>query len=259
MARAATKKTKAGQASLDFRRDKNGQKRGGKRKNAGRKPVHFLPSGKPLHRRVRKRAAVSSRTPVHVVLRVSEAVGRLRRRRAYHAIRLAMLTAAVLGLIRVVHVSIQRNHIHLLVEAASEQALARGMQGLQISAARRLNAAVTVERRLSAPRRGQVFVTRYHAEIIRSPRQARHALAYVLNNWRHHREHLAGAAQRRAPIDPYSSGIRFDGWEGREVSYAVPEGYEPLPTASPSCWLLRAGWRRHGALDPFEVPGRLDG
>jgi len=50
---------------------------------------------------------VTPRTPVHVVLRVTEAVGRLRRRHAYHAIRLAILTAAVLGLIRVVHVSIQ--------------------------------------------------------------------------------------------------------------------------------------------------------
>ncbi|HVK76245.1 MAG TPA: hypothetical protein VM734_23120, partial [Kofleriaceae bacterium] len=84
VARAATKRkrtTKAGQTRLDFRRDKNGQKRGGKRAGAGRKPVHFLPSGKRLHRRVRKRSPVSSRTPVHVVLRVTEVVGRLRRRR----------------------------------------------------------------------------------------------------------------------------------------------------------------------------------
>jgi REP element-mobilizing transposase RayT len=252
MARAATMKTQMG---LDFRRDKNGQKRGGRRKNAGRKPVHLLPSGKPLHRRVRKRPPVSSRTPVHVVLRVSEAVGRLRRRRAYHAIRLAILAAAVLGLIRVVHVSIQRNHIHLLVEAASEQALARGMQGLQISAARRLNAAVTIERQLAAPRRGQVFVTRYHAEIIRTPRQARCALAYVLNNWRHHREDLAGAAQRRAKVDPYSSGIAFDGWLGITSPFTVPADYQPLPVEAASSWLLNTGWRKHGAIGLREVPG----
>ena len=257
MARAATKKAgkQAEQIGLDFRRDKNGQKRGGKRKGAGRKPVHFLPSGKRLHRRVRKRATVSPRTPVHIVLRVTEAVGRLRRRHAYHAIRLAIVTAAVLGLIRVVHVSIQRNHIHLLVEAASEQALARGMKGLQVSAARRLNAAVTIERRMSTPRRGQVFVTRYHAEIIRTPRQARSALAYVLNNWRRHREDLAGAAQRRAQVDPYSSGIAFAGWQGMTSPFPVPAWYQPLAVEAAQSWLFKTGWRKHGEIGLREVPG----
>jgi len=255
---AATRRkrtSKASQPSLDFRRDKNGQKRGGKRKHAGRKPVHFLPSGKRLHRRVRKRPPVSSRTPVHVVLRVTEAVGRLRRRHAYHAIRLAILTAAVLGLIRVVHVSIQRNHIHLLVEAASEQALASGLKGLQVSAARRLNAAITIERKLATPRRGRVFVTRYHAEIIRTPRQARHCLAYVLNNWRRHREDLSGAAQRRAQVDPYSSGIAFTGWDGITGPFEIPADYQPLPVAVARSWLLTDGWRKHGAIGLREVPG----
>ena len=246
---------RAGQMALDLRRDKNGQRRGGKRKGAGRKHIHFLPSGKPLHRRVRKRPKVSTRTPVHVVLRVSKAVGRLRRRKAYHAIRLAILTAAVLGLIRVVHVSIQGNHIHLLVEAASEVALARGMKGLQVSAARRLNAAVTAERRLSPPLRGQVFLTRYHAQIIRTPRQARHCLAYVLNNWRRHREDLAGVAQRRAQVDPYSSGLGFDGWAGVAATFGRPPDYQPLPVEAARSWLLRDGWRKHGAIGLREVPG----
>jgi REP element-mobilizing transposase RayT len=255
MAAAKAKmKARAGQMALELKRDKNGQRRGGKRKGAGRPRIHFLPSGKPLHRRVRRRPKVSSRTPVHVVLRVSEAVGRLRRRKAYHAIRLAILTAAVLGAIRVVHVSIQGNHIHLLVEAASELALARGMKGLQVSAARRLNAAVTVERRLPSPRRGQVFLTRYHAQIIRTPRQARHCLAYVLNNWRRHREDLAGVAQRRAHVDPYASGIGFDGWDG-VAAFARPPGYQPLPVAAARSWLLTDGWRKHGAIGLREVPG----
>ena len=254
----AKTKARAGQMELELKRDKNGQRRGGKRKGAGRKRIHFLPSGKPLHRRVRKRPKVSARTPVHVVLRVSKTVGRLRRCKAYHAIRLAILTAAVLGLIRVVHVSIQRNHIHLLVEAVSEVALARGMKGLQVSAARRLNAAVTAERRLAAPLRGQVFLTRYHAQIIRTPRQARHCLAYVLNNWRRHREDLGGAAQRRAQVDPYSSGIAFDGWQGIASPFAIPAEYQPLPVEQARSWLLTTGWRKYDAIGMREVPGPGD-
>ncbi len=226
---------------------------GGKRKGAGRKAV--VRPGQPPHRRVRKRPPVTAREPVHVVIRVVPRIGRLRRPRMYQAIRLALIAVLCRGLIRVVHLSIQRNHIHLLIEAADERCLARGMQGLQISAAKRLNAAITVERRAARPQRGQVFSNRYHAEIIDSPRRARHALAYVLNNWRRHREDQAGAAPRRAPVDPYASGLCFDGWRDHATPFAFPRGYQPLVVVPAESWLLTVGWRRHGAIDLREVPG----
>jgi putative transposase len=227
---------------------------GGRRKGAGRKAK--VVAGRPPHRQVRKRPALNGRDPIHVVVRVDPAVGRLRRWKAYRAIRWAMLVAFMRGWIRIVHVSIQRTHIHLLVEAADEKLLARGMQGFQISAARHLNAEVTVEiggRRRA--RRGQVFVHRYHAEVLDTPKRARHALAYVLNNWRRHREDVVGAAQRRAAVDPYSTGIFFDGWRDRTTPFAFPRGYQPLIVVPPSCWLLADGWRRWGPIDLREVPG----
>src|SRR5205814_9644640 len=95
---------------------------------------------------------------------------------------------------RIVHLSIQRTHLHLLVEADDKAALASGMQGFQISAAKQLNAAIS--RGKPQRRRGTVFPDRYHAEIITSPRQARHSLAYVLANWRKHREDCAAPMNR---------------------------------------------------------------
>jgi REP element-mobilizing transposase RayT len=235
---------------------------GGRRRGAGRKP------SKPgiHHRRVRRRPALSGREPVHVVVRVVPAVGRLRRPKAYQAIRRALITVLLRGRMRVVHLSIQRNHVHPIVEAGDERALARGMQGFQISAARHLNAAVSVEVRravggragrslLREPRRGQVFTDRYHAEIIDTPRRARHCLAYVLNNWRRHREDQAGPRQRSAPVDPYSSGICFDGWADHSTPFAFPRGYQPLVVSPASSWLLTTGWRRWGPIDLAEVPG----
>ena len=226
---------------------------GGKRKGAGRKPT--LRPGEPPHRWVRKRPPITAREPVHVVIRVVGEVGRLRRRKAFQAIRRALLTTLLRGLIRVVHVSIQGRHVHLLVEADDERCLARGMQGLQVSAARHLNAAVAVERGLDRPRRGRVFVHRYHAEIIDTPRRARHVLGYVLNNWRRHREDTAGAAARRAAVDPSSSGIAFGGWRDHETPFAWPPDYQPLPVAVPRSWLLTDGWRRHVPIDLRAVPG----
>src|SRR5689334_22740570 len=161
------------------------KKRGGKRRGAGRPPKGAR-AGSPH----KERPFLHARYPVHVSLRVVGAVGNLRRRCVYQAVREATLTTARRDDFRIVHLSIQRTHIHLLVEANDKRALAAGMQGFQISAAKHLNAAIS-KGRPGPRRRGTVFPDRYHAEIITSPTQARHALSYVVNNWRKHEEDRA--------------------------------------------------------------------
>lgn len=58
----------------------------------------------------------------------------------------------------------------------------------------------------------------------------------------------------QATIDPYSSGINFDGWTGG-VRFAIPANYTPLPVSPAQTSLLRSEWRRYGLIDPFERPG----
>jgi hypothetical protein len=65
------------------------KKRGGKRRGAGRPPKGAR-AGAPH----KQRPFLDARTPVHVTLRVVDAVGRLRRRSAYQAIREATLVTA---------------------------------------------------------------------------------------------------------------------------------------------------------------------
>jgi putative transposase len=238
-----------GRFRLVARRPVRRKKHGGERVGAGRKP-----NGPKAGEKHGVRPWISRRDPVHVVLRVTPEVGGLRRRSAYQAFRRAVWTAAAREDFRVVHVSIQRTHVHLVCEADDRMALSRGVRGLSISAAHRLNAAISDER--GGPRRrGRVFVDRYHAVAITSPKQARNVLAYVLNNWRHHRED--GGRLRRAVVDPYASGVWFTGWAGRDDSFFVwPRGYEPLPVVSPRTWLLREGWQRGGPpLDVRAIPG----
>ena len=141
---------------------------------------------------------------------------------------------------RIVHISIQQNHLHLLVEADDGLALSRGMQSLNISLARQINRA--------CGRRGKVFAHRFHATPISSPRQARNALAYVLNNWRRHAEDRVATAA----LDRFSSAISFDGWR-ESTRFAIPEDYTPLPVVRPQTWLLAIGWKRH-AISWREVP-----
>jgi len=223
---------------------------GGKRRGAGRKP-----NGKRAGSPHRRRPEVRPYHALHVVLRVVPAVGSLRRRNLYRALREATIVAAVRERIRIVHVSLQRTHVHLLVEAEDKLALARGMQGFQISAARNINTALGDGRRR---RRGKVFADRYHLEVITSPRRAHHALRYVLSNWRHHDEDRQGLASTWL-VDPFSSAISFPDWkelEDKDVMWPIRETYDPLVVRRPASWLLRDGWKIHGAISAREVPGR---
>jgi len=223
---------------------------GGKRKGAGRPAKSTRPS--EPHQ---KRARVRPGEPVHVVLRVEADVGSMRRRDMYRALREATITVARRDDVRIIHVSIQGTHVHLIVEARGRMALARGMQAFQISAAKHVNAAIT--KRTGTRRRGRVFCDRYHARSLRTPRQVRNALAYVLNNWRHHGEDR-GRRTKAWKVDPFSTGWSFDGWKERAAAvgtFQPPPGYEALVVWRARSWLLREGWRRHGRVSVFEVPG----
>ncbi|HEY5933570.1 MAG TPA: transposase [Kofleriaceae bacterium] len=213
---------------------------GGKRRRAGRTQVNERKS--EPHR---KRDRVTQRTPVHVTLRVASDVRRLRKDAAYRLIRRAMQRVLARTDFRIVHVSIQSNHLHLLVEADHEGALAKGMQSLLISLARKLNAWME--------RSGPVFPDRYHARVINSRRQARHALAYVLNNWRRHKEDQR-SVERTWKIDRFSSAIQFNGFTGAP-SWTAPDDHEPLPVLAARSWLLVDGWRLYGTIGIDEVPG----
>ena len=217
---------------LVLRPRRGGRRKGSGRKRRGRKMV--------AHRR---RRVIRRRTVVHVTVRVVREVGRLRRMRLAPLLRAALVRAAVKDGFRICQFSIQGNHIHLVTEARSNEALARGMQGFQISVARRINRALV--------RSGRVFEDRYHDVHLTSPRQARAALCYVLNNARRDGERLDA---RWGGIDPFSSAWYFDGWSTDEWRQAVGPPSGPLPVAPAESWLLQTGWRRWGPIAVTELP-----
>jgi REP element-mobilizing transposase RayT len=153
------------------------------------------------------------------------------------------------GRCRVVHFSVQFDHIHLIVEAPSRAALRRGVAGLTISIARRVNALVN--------RRGRVFTDRWHGRALTTPRAVRHALVYVLANFRKHE----GALGRGSKLDTFSSAPYFA--EFAEFGGRAPVDVHPRwrtfhdtgpPIAAPRTWLLVAGWLRQGRISVHEAP-----
>jgi REP element-mobilizing transposase RayT len=224
------------QLTFDDHRRRTG--RGGPRAGAGR------PRGKRSVVYHVRREALPRECPVHVTLRVHAGVGSLRSRTFVRALKDSLREAHVRERARVVHFSVQRDHLHLILEASSKQALGSAMKSV---AARVAHCAHRVFR--SA---GPVLRGRYHVRALRTPREVRNALAYVLLNARKHWSERTGAAPP-VHFDEASSGLWFDGWSR---SLQPLSSREPPCVAAPRTWLLRLGWRRHGLIDPGEVPGR---
>src|SRR5712691_5400913 len=185
---------------------------GGQRPGAGRKPTPGRRPGVPHRPRPRHRAA----HPVHVTLRATDAVRCLRAARVFPAVRRGLATSH--SGFRIIHYSVQNDHIHLIIEAEDGARLSRGMRGLAIRLARAVNHAIG--------RRGAVWGDRYHARALATPRAVRHALVYVLMNFKKHRTAVG-------EVDPRSSAAWFDGWRAE-------------PGARAQSWLAAVGWRRHG-------------
>ena len=168
-----------------------------------------------------------------MTLRIVPGVASLRGERAMKVVRRAIEAGGRRDAFRVVHFNVQSNHLHLLCEADGATALARGMQGLNVRLARGLNAVLG--------RKGTLFAERYHARALRTPREVRTVLRYVLLNARRHAADR-GETLARYWLDPCSSAPWFDGWRQRvrpDEPWLQELVAQPCPAAP-----ARPGWPR---------------
>jgi REP element-mobilizing transposase RayT len=234
------------------------RKRGGARRGAGR-PAKGVQAGVSHLRRPNH----SRHHPLHVTLRLLSGVPSLRVSNLFAPVRAALAAARERLGFRLVHFSVQSNHLHLIAEAEDARALSRGVQGLSVRIARAVN------RRLQ--RRGRLFADRYHARALKTPRSVRLALRYVLLNARKHVRSQQGSRVlpcREVPpgfVDARSSAPWFVGFSRPEglafgvaaarLEWARTSGTSEPPVAAPRSWLLRRGHERAGRIDVDEVPG----
>jgi len=227
------------QGVLPFRQN------GGRRPGAGRKP-----KGEKACVSHASRALLAARFPVHVTLKLKRGLPRMRSKNEYATLRAAFAVgctgtagACDRGSFRLCHYAVLNDHLHLLVEARDRRALSRGLQGLAIRIAKGLN-------RLWR-RSGPVFADRYHDRILKTPREVRNALCYVLANGK---KHAAEGREVHVPaaIDTFTSAPWFDGFR-EEVTV---RGLEAIarPVTDSRTWMLTLGWRRHGLLSVHDLP-----
>jgi len=186
------------------------------------------------------RPVLASRYPVHVTLKVAPDLPSLRKRRAFAALRRAFVGGrqgtVELGGFRLVHFSVQHDHVHLIVEGKDREHLSRGMQGLQVRMAKGLNRVWS--------RKGKVFPERYFEHILRTPREVKNAIGYVIANAHKHWVLRYHRSQPKPDLhDPYASGAWLQGWK-KGWQPSTPRG--PTPVTPAGTWLMRVGWKRHG-------------
>ena len=158
--------------------------RGGRRLNSGRKRLH---SKGVAHR---TRDVVTKRTPVHVNFKYKT---HIRNKQCLKLLKRAIVNARGYGL-RIIHFSMQHNHIHLILEPVSNDIMTRGMRSLTITFAKGLKA-------------GKVQLERYHLHVLRTKREAINARNYVLFNKQKHEKGICGTSM----IDEYCSIWELEG------------------------------------------------
>lgn len=187
--------------------------RGGARPGAGR------PRGDRVSHH--GRSGVVRPTPYHALWHTAGDVPSLRRRKIFRQLCESFRRCHEKDGFRVVHFSVQSNHVHALVEAHGVESLSRGMQGLGVSMAKRVNKVTG--------RRGAVFDDRFYSRGLRSPREVANVVEYVLHNGDVHDRRMGIGVDRGGAPDPFSS--------------AACEQDPPL-TSPPETWLLAVGWLR---------------
>jgi REP element-mobilizing transposase RayT len=208
------------------------QGHGGKRRGAGRKKrlAETIPHS--------ARPEVDSDHPVHITIRIARGVWNLRSQRGFRAVNDALEQEKRRGELRIVHYTVQGDHLHIIAETSDRATLTRRMQGFGVRLARSVNAMMGRER-------GRVSAERYHLHVLRTAREVRNAIRYVLLN---HVKHGMLTGRVGITVDPYSSGPWFAHWpEGaRRARWSVVTG--PPPICEPRSWLLETGWRRAGSI-----------
>ena len=181
-------------------------------------------AGRPRGNRVTHhgRTPVNARHPLHLVLRIRRGVWSLRSKPLFRQVRYAFAKVTEREGFRLVHFSVQGNHIHAIVEADCTELLSRAMQSMCTRIAKRINARMS--------RCGPVFEDRYYARPLRTPSEVARAIAYVLENSRRHDARFGYIPSPPTGAEAFTS--------------AALAGADPPLVSEPQTWLLRVGWTR---------------
>jgi hypothetical protein len=149
---------------------------GGRRPRSGKKRIH---SKGASHR---TREPINQRQPLHVNFKYRISI---RNKEVLKILKRALLNSRSKGL-RILHYSVQTNHMHFIIEADNNRILEAGMRSLTVTLAKGI-------------KKGKVQLERYHLHVLKTIRETKNAIHYVLFNEQKH------SGKRSVVLDGYSS------------------------------------------------------
>lgn len=167
-------------------------------RNAGRPAIHDIGI------RHVKRAEIRKASSVHLTIKLIRAD--VQNKTVLKALRHAIMRARLQGL-KIIHYSLEHDHVHLFAESDDNVILSRGMKALGGSLVKRLNAFFKTK--------GSYYKTRYHLRILRSASEVKNVLNYILKNGIKHK-------RTKTIIDRYNSALVLHDFRilGMKVNWA---------------------------------------
>lgn len=152
------------------------------RKNTQLSLINFKGAGRPrIHDpgiSHRKRPCLKKPSSLHLTIKVKRIKAEMKNRTVLILLKRAILNARKQGL-RIIHFSLEYDHVHLLVEAADNLVLGKGMQAFGVT----LSKAINRLKKLN----GEVYKHRYHFRKITSTRELKVVMNYIFSNGMKHK------------------------------------------------------------------------
>jgi hypothetical protein len=136
-----------------------------------------------------RRDRIHKLTSLHITIKVRQNKADIKSKRILKALHHAIMRGRLKGM-KVIHYTLEYNHVHLLVEAHCHKIMHKGMQAFGISIAKAINKIKITK--------GTVYKHRYHLRKINSPRELKNVLHYIFHNGIHHKRAFS-------ILDPYNS------------------------------------------------------
>lgn len=155
-------------------------------KGAGRPALHDIGI------RHLKRAQINRPMPLHLTIKLKKAYMQNGQNvQNKHILKHAIKRARIMGL-KIVHYSLEHDHVHLYTECESNVILTKAMKAFGVSLAKNINKYFSSK--------GQVYKTRFHLRILKSASEVKNVINYILKN---------GIKHKRANsiFDPYNSSF----------------------------------------------------
>ncbi|MGZ3809593.1 MAG: transposase, partial [Bacteriovorax sp.] len=145
-------------------------------KGAGRPAIH--------DRGIRhiSRDEIKRPTPLHLTIKIQKNKAGIRNKSILKNLHASIKKARIMGL-KVIHYTLEFDHVHLLVECDSKETLGRGMQSFGISFSKGINKIKGLK--------GSVFKTRYHLRTLKTPNEIKNVINYILGNSIKHKHSLS--------------------------------------------------------------------